>query len=295
MRHLCTKAFLLTTSGLFLGLLCVAAPQSDGAPDAATDRTDLIGKDQYGYPRIERKDMTAVANLALSAKTDGGLRYQAVWGLAISGYSPESADALIAVVENTSFEENVRDVAAMGLRNFTLNLDEESKEALKKRLHATILADPAHASDEMIRVLLTWGDAAWVVETLGEHLHGHPMEVEILSHYTANVAIPRLLDIYFETKQAVTTPSYNKRAEIGTALLDFKDKRGIDILASLLPNDCAPGNEYRNYVFNLIIKHVGHSFGYTHRNYDPSLEQAVSRFSEWWLRERYSFEFPESE
>ncbi len=219
----------------------------------------------------------------------------AVWGLAISGYSAESADALIKVVRSGK-NNNDREYAAMGLRNFSLDLPADTKNEVQTILWELVKSEGSRCPAGIVRLVVDWGGAAWVASQFKDHLHGHPMEIEILQKLPADKAIPLLLEIYHTTKRDNTTDSYNQRAAVGRALVNFRDKRGIDILDTLLDaasvplHDDAPNHQFRHNVLRFIFSAVGDNFGYMHDNYDPSIDEAVLKFKEWWLRKRYEFE-----
>jgi hypothetical protein len=267
------------------------APRGNGAPIGA-----LIGKDQNGYPTVAKENMPAVAEWVMRTKGSSEQYSWAVWGLAISGYSPESAQALMATIEDTSRSEPDRGHAAMGLGNFTSALAPAEKDALKARLRKTLQTEKTKPPDGIIRTLLAWKDAPWLLEVAGERLRGSSMEVEILAKSRSDKAVPRLLEIYGETEPTTVLQSYYRRAEIGRAVVELKDKRGIDILATLLPKssveDGPSGKQSRNNVFWFLMLHTGRDFEYEYVNYDESLEPAIERFQEWWAQERSSFSFP---
>lgn len=282
---------------IFAGM--AATLQAEDAPIASGNGASiaaLIGKDQNGYPAIARENMPAVAGWITTTKGSSEQYSRAVWGLAISGYSPESAQALMAMVEDTTRTEEDRRMAAMGLRNFTTALAPGEKEAFKARLRQALQAGKTRPPDEMIRTLVAWNDAPWLMEVAGERLRGAPLEVEILAKSHSDKAVPRLLEIYGETEPATALQSYYRRTEIGRAVVELKDKRGIDILATLLPKssveDGPSGKQSRNNVFRFLMMHTGRNFGYEYSNYNESLEPAIERFKEWWAQERSSFSFP---
>ena len=257
----------------------------------------FFGVDQYGLPHIAEKDKGMVAQLAASDQSDASLRSLAIYALAISGYSPESVDALSKVLADSTLGD--RGTAAMGLGNFTMELPAKRKEELRAQLRKIMESEGLRRPPEIIRLLLVWGDAPWVAEQFGDDLTGHAMEIEIIGKLPAARATPRLLEIYRSSERVNTSESYNRRADIGRALMKYGDKRGVDILDTLLDagsvptlSDGSPSHQYRNNVFAAIQKAVGKKFGYEHLNYDPTIDDAIVRYREWWLRDRYEFEFP---
>jgi hypothetical protein len=126
------------------------------------------------------------------------------------------------------------------------------------------------------------------------------MEIAILSGLGADRATDRLLELFEAEESRSIRESYNRRAEIGKALLGFQDKRGIDILEPLLDADAVPlgggiqVHQYRYNVFHVLARAVGQDFGYGHSNHDPSLDEAIGRLRSWWRGNRQTFTFPGS-
>lgn len=257
----------------------------------------LIKADQHGHPRIVDKDKAKVALLAASDHTPEHLRFYSIWGLAVSGFSPESSSALAEALTDRKLSHATRGYAAMGLRNFTNKIPAQTKKSLRSKLRATIEVELAKTPDEIIRTLIAWGDAPWIAERLADDLLGHPMEIEVLRRLPSEKAIPRLLGIYRHTKNQHHRKNYNRRSNIGRALIDFKDKQGIDILETLLDAQAVPkhhgepNHQYRHNVFVVVTKAVGQDFGYKHRSYHPSIDTAILRFRTWWRKHRNEFNF----
>jgi hypothetical protein len=268
-------------------------PSIEDVPEQA-----LIGVDENGHPEIDVKDKPQVAKLAADSHTPENLRFYAIWGLAISGYSAESADGLAKAMEDTGLGDTARGYAAMGLSNFTSQLPRESKEQFLRRLKAVVVAESQATPDGILRTLIGWGDAQWIAGNLGDGMRGHEMEIEILSALKSEQAKTRLLELYRSDEMRNERVSYNRRAKVGWALVVFKDKRGVDILDTLLDADAVPdagdpNHQYRHNVFAKITKAVGKDFGYRHMNYDPSIDDSIRRFRDWWLESRYDFRFAE--
>lgn len=270
-------------------------------PDRAPPARPLIGADENGYPRIADEDKAKFAILVAASDTPQKLRFDAIWGLAISGYSPEAATGLIQAAEDRSLSDTARNYAAMGLMNFSNELPLESKGAFRRRLRTLVDSEGASVPDSILRTLIAWGDAEWIAERLGGQTRGHMMEIEILCALETAHATGRLLELYRVDEVENKRETYNRRAEIGRALLGLRDKRGIDILESLLDAEVVPLNgehpnhQYRSNVFNAIAHAVGKDFGYVHSNYDPSIDEAIRRFRFWWLENRYMFTFPDDD
>jgi hypothetical protein len=283
----------VATAGLFLPAFGADYP----FPSIAhLPERNLIGADKNGYPHIEGKNKGEVARIATSLQSPSELRSLAIWGLAISGYSPESADALLKIATDGTREG--RETAAMGLRNFTTELPAYKRNEFRTRLREGVKLEGTSTVDEIVRTLIAWDDAPWIAEQFGSELAGHAMEIEILRRLPAGRAVPRLLEIYHTTRRDNSKDSYGQRADVGRALADLRDARGIDILDTLLDvasvptYEGVPSQQYRQNVFAFIQRAVGDQFGYERRVYDPSIDEAIVRFREWWLQERYHFVFP---
>jgi hypothetical protein len=300
--HLRNMRSLWKATVLWTLLVASGAVGRDGPFPSIEDVPErtLIGVDENGQPRIDGKDKPRVAKLAADNHTPQKLRFYAIWGLAISGYSAEAADGLAKAVEDRGLSDTDRGYAAMGLSNFTSQLPRELKEQFVRRLRAVAAAESKTTPDGILRTLITWGDAQWIAGILGDNLRGHEMEIEILSALKAEQATPRLLELYRGDEMGSERVSYNRRAEIGWALVAFKDKRGVDILEALLDAEAVPkidetpNHQCRHNVFAKIVKTTGQDFGYRQRNYDPSIDDSIRRFRGWWIENRYDFRFAEA-
>lgn len=242
------------------------------------------------HPGVAPADLTEEVKLAASPDTPPDKRFDAVHKLATSGYTDESAEALTTVACDTNAGETTRGYAAMGLRNFTLQLPEYSKRIIADRLRAIMEKEKADTPDGIIRTLLDWGDARFVSEILGGKLEGHPMEIEILAGTDDRYSTGRLWELYQSCPQSRRSDIYNRKAAIGRALVDKGDERGIEILMTLLPANEAPGAQYRHNVYMFIARAIGESFGYSATNYDATLEEAVPKMLSWWAENRNTFE-----
>lgn len=244
-----------------------------------------------GYPVIADGTFVEKIRLATSPDTPDKVRFDAVWGLAISGYTKESTLALAQVTAERGASDTTRGYAAMGLRNFTASIPSDLKHDSQKVLQGVITAEGYDAPDGIMRTLIAWGDAPFILETLGTEAEGHPMEVEILAGLTGDGGFERLLQLYETCRKG--RRSYNERSEIGRALVMKRDKRGVDILMELLPSDGSPGGQHRHNTFAFLTKYVtgGSTFGYNALNYDPSLDEAVPKMLSWWQESRRDFVF----
>lgn len=218
-------------------------------------------------------------------------QFEAVRELAISGYSPSSASILATIACDSNAPETTRDYAAMGLGNFTSGIPGNDKALICEKLKRVLEAEKLDTPDGMIRVLVKWGDAALVHETLGEQLKEHAVEIKVLEHMKGAYATNRLWQIYLDCPKERKARYYNKRASVGRALVNRGDVRGIDILMELLPANRAPGPQYRNNVYIFLAIRIGNNFGYEDGNYRPELEQAIPKMMSWWEENRLTFEF----
>lgn len=244
------------------------------------------------YPYLKREEMPEAIQLAMAPTTGQKARFYAVWGLAISGYTPEGAKALAWVACNRELQEGERGYAAMGLSNFTGAMPAQEREAIREQLRKLLADEGADMPHGIIRTLIAWGDAAYIHETLSGRLKGHPMEIEVLEALPSReAALARLLQLLETCPARTKDERHNWRARVGSALVRQKDKRGIDILLSLLAKEEAPGPQYRNNTFQFLANTLGQSFGYPKGNYRPELEEAIPKMVAWWEEHRDTFEF----
>lgn len=239
-------------------------------------------------PRLEAQELAA--NLLQDARSsDPSVQFEAVRKLAISGYSQEAAQVLTAVATDVKAPENTRAYAAMGLRNFTNRIPADEKDAIQAALRKALQTECEVTPDELIRTLLAWGEARFVQDALGDKLAGHAMEIDVLERSTDASASDRLWTIYRNAPQGKSAPAYEKRTNVGMALANRNDVRGIDILMTLLPAEAGPGPQYRNNLYHFLALKLGRNFGYGQGNYRSELEQAVPKMLAWWEEHRSSF------
>jgi len=255
--------------------------------------------DKYGLPKVADKNKESVARIVTSQGYPAELRSLAVYALAISGYSPESFEALRKIAMDTSMAAHDRDSATMGLQNFWSDLSDAKRKEVRLNFRELHRAQDLESSDQTLRASIIYGNGPWIAEQLGSKLSGHRLEIEIDASLPDPEAMKRLIAKYQTLEGDALPLSYDSRAEIGRALIEHHDKRGIDILDTLLDagnvpllQDGAPSHQYRSNVFRFIQRSVGKTFGYEHLNYDPSIDEAIARFRKWWLIERYKFGFP---
>jgi hypothetical protein len=257
-----------------------------------------------GYPHLKPEQRPAKAKEALDPATGDKARFYAVWGLAISGYCPEGAEALAIVATDPKQEPTTRDYAGMGLRNYSGAMPEEIRGPIQARLRKALAAEKEKLPDGVLRTLVGWGDADLIRETLGERLRGHPMEIEVLQKTgSRQEAVARLMEMYKAAPEVTSQAGWYQRSHVGTALVKMGDKRGVDILLECLTvekpwpldNDSAPDQESNaasfrqclNNTFRWVARAIGQDFDYsTEENWRPELNKAIPRMVEWWKANR---------
>lgn len=262
------------------------------------------------YPYLKPEERPAKAREALDPTTGDRARFDAVWGLAISGYSRESAEALAALAVDSKHELTVRDYAAMGLSNFTTAMPKELRCAIQDKLYGVLETEKDKLPDCVIRTLTVWGDGDRVRKVLGDKLRGHRMEVEVLRGISSReAAVTRLWELYEQSLGATSKAAWEKEEYIGLALIHWKDKRGIDILLDRLtarkepwplenPSPQAKESEAASFhqclhnTYTHISRTVGKDFGYEAvGNYRPEVAQAIPKMAEWWKANRETWDF----
>ncbi|MDK1032701.1 MAG: hypothetical protein QGD94_11890, partial [Planctomycetia bacterium] len=251
-------------------------------------------------PRIQVKRHTYISDeerpAALKEAMNGDFR--SVWGLAISGYTPEAHETLTKVACDKSFSKTTRNYAAIGLGNFFPALDEKQRASLRLQLKRVVADERGKTPDEILRLMLGLGGVSFIYEILGKSLTNHAMEIEVLRVLPQEGASERLWQMQRRGRGGAKPEAYSRAADIGRALVDRKDKRGIDMLLSLLPAENAPGPQYRNNVFNFLALRLENNFGYAAGDYRPELEEAIPKMIRWWEDNASGFSFdpqPEDE
>ena len=115
------------------------------------------------------------------------------------------------------------------------------------------------------------------------------MEIKVLGALPGEESAERLWQLYQASPKSRKSEHYDRKAEIGLALVSKNDKRGIDILINLLPADRAPGNQHRHNVFVFLVRKTNKDFGYKAQNYAPALEEAIPQMVSWWQQNRGTF------
>jgi hypothetical protein len=235
--------------------------------------------------RLTKEDVPFVAGEAVQGN------FQAVRALAVSPHTPESVEALCTVLAAEGMSEGCITYAAMGLRNFISSLSQQEKDRASELCGQQLLARKAKTDTGCIQLLLDLGGAELIRRTMGPELAGAPWEIEVLTKVRGGPAAARLWEIVqaHAAMQTEADAAFVERA--GRALVERGDERGIDALAMLLPRGKAP-NQQRSNAFNFLIRHLRNDFAYTSANYDPSLEEAVPKFLQWWKANHESYRFP---
>lgn len=271
---------------------------------------ELQSHQTNGYPYLKPEERAAKAREALDPLTGDKTRYDAVWGLAISGYCRESADALGIIAADRTRNGPLRECAAMGLINFTPEMPLDIRRTLQEKLCAALDAEKENLQSGVIQTLVVWGQADRVRTVLGEKLRDHPMEVIVLKSVSAREdAVSRLWEIYLSAPPAQTgNIASSRRWHAGDALIHWRDKRGIDILIECLTEDPAPMaqglspavreselasfRQSRHNTFMRVASTLDQNFGYGGGNWSPELDQVIMKMFAWWNanRETWSFE-----
>lgn len=190
---------------------------------------------QTGAGRLGEAERAARVRLAIDPATDDKTRYEAVYAMAVGGYSPEAARALGSIAAGREYSAVVRWNAAMGLRNFTPEMPEPVRESIRGELRLAAKVEQDKLPAGPLYVLNDWGDADWIVEALGKNLRVHQEEVDVLARVRSReFAVARLWEIYQTAATATTRAGWIRRRHVGTVLLERRDKRGVNALLECL-------------------------------------------------------------
>ncbi len=253
-----------------------------------------------GFPYLTPEQRPLAAKAALDPATDQKDRYQAVWGLAISGYTRQGADALAAITADGARGDALRECAAMGLINFTQEMPAEVRRAIQNKLYGALDAEKDKLQGGVIQLLAAWGDADRVRKVAGDKLNGHPMEVIVLKKISSrDIAVARLWEIYQAATPAKSGNIALSRAwHAGEALIHWRDKRGIDILLECLTIKAAENAEdgsfrqSRHNTFIHLASALHDKFGYDGvGTWTPQLDEAIPRMVAWWKANRQTWDF----
>ena len=259
------------------------------ALQAASEWDPLLEPADSSLPYLKREEYPKKIDEILSTFPD--VPFNAVWGLAISGYTPEAEAVLTKIVCDQCVDETTRDYAAMGLGNYSKEITPNRKTFIQEGIRNVLRNEKADTPDGILRLLIKEGDAPLIQEILGNDLAGSSLEIDVLEALPDKQASDRLWKIYQNCPKSRKEKHYSRRASIGIALANRKDKRGIDILVTLLPAENAPSRQHRNNVYNFLATKLGNKFGYENGNYRPELEAAVPKMTSWWSKNREVFEF----
>ena len=302
------RRYRVVGSGVFLGLgIAWAVGCASAAPVAQTTAKATTQPAQPApspYPYLAPKDRPRKAKEALDKGTDEKTRYRAAWGLAISGYCRESAEALAIIAVDSARGNALRECAAMGLINFTHSMPVEIKRALQDKLYGALNAEKENLQGGVIQTLVAWGDADRIVRVLGEKLRDHPLEVIVLKKISSRkAAVTRLWEIY-QTAPPVKGGSITlgRRWHAGDALILWRDKRGIDILLECLSvkepkgSNSASFRRSLHHTFIRLAALFDDNFGYGrggrwYPQLDKQLDKAIPKMAAWWKTNRQTWSF----
>jgi hypothetical protein len=265
---------------------------------------------QPDYPFLTPQQRPLKAKEALDEAMDKKDRFYATWGLAISGYTPQSAETLGIIAADSKYETTLRGYAAMGLDNFTREMSVDERRAIQDKLYVALETEKDKLPDGVIRTLIKWGDADRIRKALGDKLRGHKMEIDVLQEISSrDDALARLWELYETAPAVIGKDGWTKRSCIGVALIHWKDKRGIDVLLECLtvkapwPTDdtslrakesnTSLFNQSMHDTFAIVSRTVNEDFGYDcNGNWKPQLAEVIPQMDQWWQvnRQTWSFE-----
>lgn len=264
------------------------------------------------YPYLTPEQRPQKAKEAVDPSTDEKARFYAVWGLAISGYLRESAEALAIIASNSKYEATTRGYAGMGLRNFSRAIPDGVRKAILDRLYGALHAEKEDLPDGVMRTLIDWGEADRVRKVLGDKLRGHRMEIEVLQRIDSRKeAVERLMELYKVAPDVTSNIGWTKRWHVGAALIERQDKRGIDILIECLAvknpwptEETSPqainsnARSFRQSLHNTFTRLAAifdDRFGYeAGGTWAPQLDDAIPKMVEWWNANRQTWSFEEA-
>lgn len=295
---------------VLVGLIVAAAAPNALANDwavaakkAAT--TQPAAKSSYRpgrFPYLKPEERAAKAKEALDPATGDEARYNAIWGLAISGYCRASAEALAVIACDRKSAAGNRWNAAMGLINFKHSMGEDVRRAIQDQLYGALDAEKENLPHGVIMTFIAWGDADRVRKVLGDKLRGHNKEVAVLERISSrDYAVARLWEIHEASPPptGVRNVALSRRWHVGHALICRRDKRGIDILLQCLTVKETKSAERFSFRHSLhgtflhLASVLKNDFGYgPGRTWTPQLNEAIPKMVEWWKanRETWSFE-----
>ena len=260
--------------------------------------------DTTSFPRLKPEDRPAKAKEALDPSTSDEARYNAIWGLAISGYCRESAEALAIVACDRKSTVGNRWDAAMGLINFWYAMPEDVRRLVTDRLHGALEAERENLPDGVIMTLIHSGDADRVRRVLGDTLRGHKMEIAVLERMSDHdYAVSRLLEICRNSPPPAGSENValSLRWHVGHTLVERQDKRGIDILLQCLNVKEAENADLSSFhdslhgTFLYLASVLGRDSGYrAGPTWTPQLNEAIPEMVDWWEANREKWNFGQS-
>lgn len=269
-------------------------------------------RQSYSFPYLTPEQRAQKAKEAVDPSTDAKTRFDAVWGLAISGYSRESAEALASVAADSKYDATTRGYAGMGLSNFSNAISEEVRQAALDRLYGALNAEREKLPDGVMRTLINWGDADRVRQTLGDKLSGHRMEIEVLQRIgSREEAVAGLMALYRVAPDVTSSIGWTRRWHVGAALIERQDKRGIDILIECLtvqepwpidnPSPQATASNAASFrqslhnTFTRLATIFDDRFGYeAGGTWNAQLADAIPKMVAWWKISRQTWSFDEA-
>ena len=281
-----------------------AEPATQGQPPAAAR--------PFTYPYLKPEECPAKAKEALDPAADEKARSRAVWELAVSRYCPESGEALAAIASDSKNSLQMRIDAGMGLWSFTAAMPDDVRAAIQRRLRQSLRAEKDKLPEEVLRVLIRWGDADLVREVLGEKLHVLYIEIEVLEQISArDQAVARLTEMHRAAAPVNTEAGWSLRWRIGSALINLHDKLGVDILiecltadAPIAPEGLSPAakesqaasfRQSLHSTFMRLAEVFDEDFGYgSGSTWKSRLNDAIPKMVDWWKANRQKWSFEEA-
>ena len=149
--------------------------------DASEDKDGPIENLQgRGYPYLQMEEIPRAVAMVKHPHTGQTDRFYAIWGLAISGYTPQGAEVLFEIAADQEALASWREYAAMGLGNFSSTMPPRKRDQYLAALRKTLAAEREKTPSGLLRLMISWNDVTRVEQALGKAIENHPMRVEIL-------------------------------------------------------------------------------------------------------------------
>ena len=295
------RIFSLMMLMLAVTTVALAGDTVDTTSNAVTTRSP--------YPYLTPQERTHKIKQVLDPETGDKDRFDAVWGLAISGYTREGAEALTVIAVDPRHNVTMRSYAGMGLQNFSSAMPEEVRKPIQDKLYGALAAEKDKLPDGVMRLLVAWGDADRILKVLGDKFRGHHMEIAILRGITSRAdAVARLVEIYEAAAPAAISIGWTQRWHVGAALIEREDKRGVDILLECLTvkepwpidnpsaeaqaNNAASFHQSLHNTFDHLARLFDDRFGYEAAGtWTPQLNEAIQNMVAWWHSHRETWSF----